>query len=515
MPTSKNQRSRKKANQALQLQQLANSVARNKGGGKKEQRRQLSLGGLVGNLASELSPTLGNHINNAAGNLLKSIIPEIGMLFPTSGGAVTAQLQSRPMAALPGITQVSAPSANGAIVVTPSPQTTTIKDGVRVVHRELLTTIFAPTDQDFSIAFLGAINPGNREVFPWLASMGRMYDFYKFNSLRFIYEPVCTVENPGSIMMAVDFDPVDDPPLSDQQILSYACATQSSPWIASVNTSPQTYLNKKLNTAGAVSPPNTDPKTYYIGNIYVAVDNSTSPVGTPLGKVFVEYSVDLTIPNKEYLGSEQFFLVGYSDNGDTYSKQVSAFGSLFVNYDPNPVSGNVFINNPFFINTPGLYEIQIYWRSPTPNDNPWSAVITPVTGTTVYSTFKNNQGLVWADFGYTYDLSTIQFERRWIYFTDAPGGFSVDYPQSNIDANVYMSMIITPADSQLLPFLGILPLSAATYRLKQARRARGFPAIEKLSLTNEKDSLQPDKFVEPLSGEASTPSSNLSHIQPI
>lgn len=171
------------------------------------------------------------------------------------------------------------------------------KDTIRVTNREYLTDI--PGSSDFIISYTRTLNPGNQILFPWLSSVAQRYEKYVFRKLKLMYEPVCPTTTAGTVIVAVDPDASDTAPYSKQQMLAWQLSRRAAPWdevaldLSRVCNLPQLYV-----LYGGVAPENTDIKTYAAGTLYTAVQGTGAFSGV-LGEIYLEYTVDLSIPNLE------------------------------------------------------------------------------------------------------------------------------------------------------------------------------------------------------------------------
>lgn len=185
------------------------------------------------------------------------------------------------------------------------PTITPAKNSTRIMHREYVSNITSgPTNNTYSVTSF-ACNPGMPAVFPWLSGVARNWEKYKFHKLIFHYVPRCSTSTAGSVMMAFDYDSADADPVSDQTILSYDNCQDSAPWNSLKLVCPSGKLAEgplQRFVRHAVLPSNLDIKTYDVGKVCVA--SSDCQGSTPLGRVFVDYDVELFIPQVPPEGPE-------------------------------------------------------------------------------------------------------------------------------------------------------------------------------------------------------------------
>jgi hypothetical protein len=297
---------------------------------------------------------------SSVASLVEELGPLLAMLpFPTSGASAMAS----PQLALGGYNNsmaLSAPAANGTYVKHTKARMRSNKSGMSIRHREYIQDIAFGEAGMFNLAVQQPINPGNRNLFPWLSGISGRFETYRFNSLRFIYEPQCGTENEGTIMVAVDFDAVDPPPVDKLQFMTYDGAVRSPPWFASVYDCAQYNIHKYKEyyiTRDQITPPTTDEKTYFVGNIFVATQSQSDPFTA--GEFYVEYDVVLSTPQLDSISGDQskFFHVQANNNVDP-AIIAEDFGSLDVISEPALLLWN---GDPVevIISTPGAYHVTI------------------------------------------------------------------------------------------------------------------------------------------------------------
>jgi len=167
---------------------------------------------------------------------------------------------------------------------------------IRVRHREYIA------DTTVTVAFACTqyqINPGLVQLFPWLSSIARNYESYKFHDLRFFTETSAPTSSGGTVMLAVDYDAADAAPTSKLQLMSYHGAIRSPPWAESVFRCDKQDLTKfgvqrYIRSISLSS--NLDIKTYDVGTLNYASQGSTSGSTYTAGELYVEYDIELMTP---------------------------------------------------------------------------------------------------------------------------------------------------------------------------------------------------------------------------
>jgi hypothetical protein len=163
-----------------------------------------------------------------------------------------------------------------------------------VSNRELFHTVGSTSG---TLIAPHVINPGFPTTFPWLSGVANLYETYRFKKLSFEYVPSCGTVQAGSIILAVDFDVLDTPPTTKQEITSYA-GWQSSQlyrgFTMSIPFERMQKLSQRWTRSGVVTTlteSDVDLKLYDLGTLYILT--SCSAPFTDLGDLFVSYEVEL------------------------------------------------------------------------------------------------------------------------------------------------------------------------------------------------------------------------------
>lgn len=190
--------------------------------------------------------------------------------------------------------QRSVASAYASGQIGKAPKIAQTRDNCRIMHRELISSVVGSTD--FTVQNSFPLNPGMSKTFPWLSSMARSWEQYKFHKLKFCYFTRTGSTTVGSMMMAPDYDAADTAPQSEQIASSYEDVTEDAPWKDIVCNLPPSRLNSNLQRkflrSGPLGP-NLDIKSYDSGNLFVITIDGQN---VNWGKLWVEYDVEFFIP---------------------------------------------------------------------------------------------------------------------------------------------------------------------------------------------------------------------------
>lgn len=207
----------------------------------------------------------------------------------------------------PRVKVVSAPVVRSAILSSSGPQMTTTRGGTRIAHSEFIQDLsFSSNDGQFHLvptpssagAIQGwAINPGNQDMFPWLAVMATRFEKYRFKKLQYRYEPMLPTSTTGGVYLVIDYDAVDPPPASKVQMLNYKGMVRSPVWQRFTQSSKSLDLVGQFpwrNTLNDLPSAVTDPRIYNVGNLFIGYDDVT--LAAARGELWVDYEIELITP---------------------------------------------------------------------------------------------------------------------------------------------------------------------------------------------------------------------------
>lgn len=180
-----------------------------------------------------------------------------------------------------------------------------LDEGCRIQRTEYigdLLTGSGGTPTGFSIESF-SLNPGNPELFPWLASVAENFEEYEFDGIIFTLKTmasdVSTALSLGTMFCACQYDIFDPPFLNKQELLEYQYAS-SKKVSKSVLLPIECAKKNDVLTHLYVAPRNTlpvgaDPRFYSMGNVVFGTQGCPA-AGTPVAEVWVSYDVCLYKP---------------------------------------------------------------------------------------------------------------------------------------------------------------------------------------------------------------------------
>jgi hypothetical protein len=222
----------------------------------------------------------------------------------------------------------------------------------RIVHRELIGSVKGSVL--FTVANSLPINPGMPQTFPWLATQAASWEQYRFNRLRFCYYSRCSTTVPGSVLLCPDYDASDPPPGSELIACAYRDVVEEVPWNVEFSCSldPKGMLGLAPRKYVRVGPldANLDIKTYDSGTLHLCTVDGTA---VNWGKLWVEYDVELFIPQLPSLGSS--LVVSQHQTAAAPATFFNLNGSNTFTNNFNPGAIVTASGNTFTFATPGLF----------------------------------------------------------------------------------------------------------------------------------------------------------------
>jgi len=230
----------------------------------------------------------------------------LGGLLPFPGGAALGRAAGEGLATILGMGayRVRANSLVDSLSGAQVPEMHTIKEGMRLSHREYVCDIVSSASANtFQVQNL-AINPGFDTLFPWLSGIAQNFQEYCFKGLIFEYKAESanalnsTNTALGTVMMCVTYKPTAPSLTSKQQMLQEMWAVDSKPsdnCIAPVECDPSANILPRYLVRGSSVPSGEDAKMYDMGVLSVA---TTGMQGTSVnvGELWVSYDVELSKP---------------------------------------------------------------------------------------------------------------------------------------------------------------------------------------------------------------------------
>lgn len=173
--------------------------------------------------------------------------------------------------------------------------------GISIKNREYVKDV--PGSVDFTNQSF-TIQPGNQTLFKWLSRVAKNFEEYKFESISFefrsLYSSSVAQETAslGSIVMATDYNPYNNPFVGKAEMENYIGAQSSKP-SASMRHYVRTHERHNQVTIYYINPdqstpPGADRRLYDLGNFQFATQGQTGTQA--VGELWVSYSVKLMKP---------------------------------------------------------------------------------------------------------------------------------------------------------------------------------------------------------------------------
>jgi len=313
--------------------------------------------------------------------------------------------------------KTSAAAAYAGLQITSEPRYLRQKhNSVRIVHRELVSSIVGTPTFSILPANSYPLNPGQVTTFPWLSNQATSWEQYKFHKLKFCYYSRCSTTTAGSVFLIPDYVAADLPPASEQIAASYRGTIENAPWVPEFScTLDPSSLNGPMNRRFVRSTPlnAADQRVSDAGDFFVATNDGSA---TSWGKLWVEYDVELFNPQQPPGGENQAGVQHFTSlTWSTTNKFQFAFlntnnSSYFVPDTTNynrlvcQVPGNYFISAYFYstagTTSPGFTTASGFVPDPVYGSPPGAELLVAATGIVthiLFGTFLIGGALVFND----------------------------------------------------------------------------------------------------------------------
>jgi hypothetical protein len=145
------------------------------------------------------------------------------------------------------------------------------------------------------------VNPGLPTTFPWLSSIAKQYEKYRFRTLQFYYKKAvsgfATAGQTGKVMLSLDYDALDPPPANKVQVMDTWPHVDNMPCETfGLSLSLTEMFNNGPKFVRTGNPPvGADIKTYDGGLLSVSTEG-IGGVDAIVGELHVLYEVELQVP---------------------------------------------------------------------------------------------------------------------------------------------------------------------------------------------------------------------------
>lgn len=226
------------------------------------------------------------------------------------------------------------------------------------------------------------LNAANANTFPWMSQIAANYEQYEIQGMLFEFRSTSanalnsTNTALGTVMMATQYDTVDQPFSSKIEMLNYEFSTScvpSSNQTHMIECDPhQSTVSVFYSEPGATNPPNTDPRLYFLGRTSIA---TTGFQGTNvnIGELHVTYQIKLLKPKlNDILGvDEGMYYQSFSATTGTNWTDAAPLGSNSTIWDSSTQINNLGVTRTGTSLTLPIspiakqYLFSFYWVGPT------------------------------------------------------------------------------------------------------------------------------------------------------
>ena len=253
------------------------------------------VGAMLGAPLPIVGPVLGKYLGSKIGHLAEKITGfgdyEVKQNSIMQGGMANAQIVNS--------------SDNGGTIIR---------------HREYLGDIVA------SVAFKVnkyPLNPGQGKTFPWLSHIAANYEQYRMRGVIFEFNSTssdavlssATSSALGTVAMATDYDVLDLPYSSKREMLNsqFSCSRKPSESFIHPIECKKAWTPYNLNWVRTTEafPTGGDPRTYDLGNLYVATEGMQAATGN-VGELWVTYEMEFfkqqLLPLGEEVAADHYYI---------------------------------------------------------------------------------------------------------------------------------------------------------------------------------------------------------------
>jgi hypothetical protein len=235
------------------------------------------------------------------------------------------------------------------VVTTSKPQFESSGENLIVKHREFWHDESGGVNPFELTAY--ELNPGQQEVFPWLANIASRFEKYKFRRLEVHYHPNCPTSTPGYFAIAIDADPSDQDPTNRSEMLAMEHAVTGPCWTQMRCKFPLGGNRIRYVRVGGY-PLNTDPRTSDCGKIYISKGDQVFPSG--IGSLWVDYEIELMIPQLHIdppsMSTNRVLSTPFDNNWITTSQNLSQLDTY----------ATIVSSNIFNVKRAGTYLLTLY-----------------------------------------------------------------------------------------------------------------------------------------------------------
>jgi len=176
----------------------------------------------------------------------------------------------------------------------------------RICHREYIKDIVVPdVPTDFTLQSWN-INPGNADMFPWLAAIAARYQQYKINGCLIEFKTLSSDITAGgalgAVILATNYDVVENVFANKLEMENSQYAVSAKPsrsQVHAIECDPQLTTTSVLYVRGSNEAGSTvvnDPRFYDLGRFQLATVGLPGAAGAVLGELWITYDITLLKP---------------------------------------------------------------------------------------------------------------------------------------------------------------------------------------------------------------------------
>lgn len=185
------------------------------------------------------------------------------------------------------------------------PQFVRNEHSVRVTHREYVRDVVVPPTPTAFVNTATKINPGNQELFPWLAAFSKQYQQYRVHGMVVEYKTMSSdyaASGPlGTVAIATNYNVLDQPYSTKIELENSEFAVSTKPsrsLIHAIECDPRCagLEPKYVRDASQATTGSADDRLYDVGTLQIATAGLPGVSGATLGELWVSYDIEFLKP---------------------------------------------------------------------------------------------------------------------------------------------------------------------------------------------------------------------------
>lgn len=296
------------------------------------------------------------------------------------------------------------------------------------------------------------LNPGYPATFPWLSTIATSFEQYRIHGCVFHFRSTCgdalssTNNALGTVVMATQYDALDDPFANKQGMEEYTGSISGKPSIDiihGVECAPHQTTLQNLYVRGLVLPSDSDERMYDMGILNIATVGMQA--STTVGELWVSYDVEFfkpKLPSNNVFDSYSFHAYGSCFTGSAFMYQptLSPLNNLGVTL--GGLTGNAYTTIIFA--QPGYYLVMYQLCANNAQTVSGASVFTATSGCTIPTiSFAGPSGVATRG-SFACGSGTQTLAGACIVYVSVAGGYITNANTITVSSTCAYDVIVTP-----------------------------------------------------------------------